>query len=81
MIGSELKAWRKRHGYTQDSFAEELDCSRQTVISWEKSSEQLPRMVWLSLVALEGFPKERKVDGRRLSAAEYREERQRSPQL
>jgi len=79
MIGTELPAWRRRHGYTQQSLCMELGIhSRQTIISWEKSAERLSRVVELALIALEKIPEIRKAAGERCSGpAEYREQRAR----
>jgi transcriptional regulator with XRE-family HTH domain len=71
MIGSELRDWRKRNRYTQDMLRGALGLgSRQTIISWEKSEEKIPRMVELALLALEHVPGCRFIDGHRYTAAE-----------
>jgi transcriptional regulator with XRE-family HTH domain len=78
MIGTELADWRKRNRFTQDGLRMALGMgSRQTIISWEKSTEPLPRMVQLALMALQNFPESRSVDGARYTASEYREQRAR----
>jgi transcriptional regulator with XRE-family HTH domain len=78
MIGTELPDWRKRNRFTQDGLRMALGMgSRQTIISWEKSNEPLPRMVQLALMALQNFPESRGVDGARYTASEYREQRAR----
>ena len=79
MIGTDLQAWRKRNGYTQNSLCLELGVkSRQTIISWEKSTERLSRLVELALMALEQIPEARTVDGLSYSGpAEYKEQRAR----
>jgi DNA-binding XRE family transcriptional regulator len=62
MLGTELPEWRKRNGFTQDTLRMALGVkSRQTIITWEKSADPLPRLVQLALFALENFPEERKV--------------------
>jgi DNA-binding XRE family transcriptional regulator len=62
MRGTELPAWRSRNRFTQDTLRMALGVkSRQTIITWEKSTEPLPRLVELALLALERFPDERKV--------------------
>jgi len=62
MLGTELPEWRKRNRFTQDTLRIALGIrSRQTIITWEKSAETLPRLVQLALLALESFPQERKV--------------------
>ncbi|MBR1214614.1 hypothetical protein [Bradyrhizobium sp. JYMT SZCCT0180] len=62
MLGTELPEWRSRNRFTQDTLRMALGVkSRQTIITWEKSIEPLPRLVELALLALERFPDERKV--------------------
>jgi DNA-binding XRE family transcriptional regulator len=62
MLGTELSEWRKRNGFTQDTLRIALGVkSRQTIITWEKSTGPLPRLVELALLALENFPEQRNV--------------------
>jgi DNA-binding XRE family transcriptional regulator len=62
MLGTELTEWRSRNRFTQDTLRMALGVkSRQTIITWEKSTEPLPRLVELALLALERFPDERRV--------------------
>lgn len=62
MLGTDLPEWRSRNRFTQDTLRMALGVkSRQTIITWEKSTEPLPRLVELALLALERFPEERKV--------------------
>jgi DNA-binding XRE family transcriptional regulator len=62
MLGTELPEWRKRNGFTQDTLRIALGIrSRQTIITWEKSTAPLPRLVELALFALENFPDQRAV--------------------
>ncbi|WP_271669553.1 hypothetical protein [Bradyrhizobium sp. CCBAU 51627] len=62
MLGTELPEWRSRNRFTQDTLRMALGVkSRQTIITWEKSTEPLPRLVELALMTLERFPEERKV--------------------
>jgi DNA-binding XRE family transcriptional regulator len=78
MLGTDLPEWRKRHRLTQDGLRMELGIgSRQTIITWEKSSDPLPRMVELALLALEHLPEKRKVDGFRYATPDYPEQRAR----
>jgi transcriptional regulator with XRE-family HTH domain len=78
--GSDLKEWRKRMGYTQEALRLELGiASRQTIISWERAEEPLARVIELALIALEHLPKSRTVWGNRMSPAEVKEVRERSP--
>jgi transcriptional regulator with XRE-family HTH domain len=72
MIGTELPEWRKRNRFTQDSLRMALGIgSRQTIISWEKSTEPLSRMVELALLALEHFPEHRGAYGDRYATSDY----------
>jgi DNA-binding XRE family transcriptional regulator len=57
--GAWLKEWRARNYYSQQELADELDVSRQTLSSWEKSPK-LGRVVYLALRALEELPLEKK---------------------
>jgi DNA-binding XRE family transcriptional regulator len=60
MRGTDLPAWRKRQGYTQETLMIALGVkSRQTIITWEKSTKPLPKMVLLALLALEQIPEAR----------------------
>ncbi|SFN38065.1 DNA-binding transcriptional regulator, XRE-family HTH domain [Bradyrhizobium sp. Rc3b] len=62
MRGTELPEWRKRNSFTQDTLRIALGVkSRQTIITWEKQADPLPRLVELALLALENFPEERNV--------------------
>jgi len=62
MLGTELPQWRAQNRFTQDTLRIALGIrSRQTIITWEKSTEPLPRLVQLALLALENFPEERNV--------------------
>jgi DNA-binding XRE family transcriptional regulator len=72
MLGTDLPHWRKRNRFTQDTLREALGVkSRQTIITWEKSVDPLPRTTELALLALEHLPEMcRTIDGRRYTAAE-----------
>jgi DNA-binding XRE family transcriptional regulator len=62
MLGTELPEWRKRNSFTQDTLRIALGVrSRQTIITWEKSTAPLPRLIELALFALESFPEQRNV--------------------
>jgi DNA-binding XRE family transcriptional regulator len=62
MLGTELPQWRAKNRFTQDTLRIALGIrSRQTIITWEKSPDPLPRLVQLALMALENFPEERNV--------------------
>jgi transcriptional regulator with XRE-family HTH domain len=79
MIGTDLPDWRKRNRFTQDALRMALGVkSRQTIISWEKSTQRLSRLVELALMALEQIPEAKKVYGASYSGpAEYKEQRAR----
>jgi DNA-binding XRE family transcriptional regulator len=50
MLGTELSKWRAKNRFTQDTLRIALGIrSRQTIITWEKSTEPLPRLVQLAL--------------------------------
>ena len=73
MNGSDLVAWRKRYGYSQEALMAELGVrSRQTISSWENSGKDVPRIVELALVALEQVPDCRRISGKRTNAQEKR---------
>jgi transcriptional regulator with XRE-family HTH domain len=73
MLGVDLKVWRKRHGYSQDTLMQELGIkSRQTISTWENSDNQLPRMLELALKALESIPGSREIHGKPASTSDRR---------
>lgn len=80
MTGAEMKAWRKRNRFTQDTLCDELDVSRQTIMVWEKAAK-VPRSIELALIALEQVPGCRVVDGERQSAAQHVEQRARAAHI
>ncbi len=71
MNGAELRQRRKRLGYSQQTFCAELGVkSRQTLVTWEKSEAELPRLVYLAVKALEDLPECRRVSGKSAKASE-----------
>ena len=63
MQGVDLKAWRKRYEYSQDTLMKELGIqSRQTISTWENGDKELPRILELALMALENIPESRNID-------------------
>jgi transcriptional regulator with XRE-family HTH domain len=71
MLGTDLPAWRKLQGFTQETLMIALGVkSRQTIITWEKSTEQLPKMVQLALLAIEHIPEARFSYGQRFEDAQ-----------
>lgn len=41
MTGAELKALRKKYGYTQKSLAEELELRRESITEWETGAREM----------------------------------------
>lgn len=79
MTGADLREWRKRHRMTQEMLRIALEVgSRQTIISWEKSTKRLPRYVHLALIGLEHADGHHFITGYRFSAAEARQARKQS---
>jgi transcriptional regulator with XRE-family HTH domain len=71
MLGTDLPGWRKRQGFTQEALIIALGIkSRQTIITWEKSTEPLPKMVLLALLAIEHIPEARFSYGQRFEDAQ-----------
>jgi len=68
MTGADLKRWRVEHAYTQEQLRLLLGVSRQTIITWEASTEPLTQIVQLALIGLEHAPKD---VGKRLKAEQY----------
>lgn len=76
MLLNNLKEWRHRNSYTQESLSMALGVSRQTIVAWENSEDALSPLVQLALLALEHLPEKCVVvAGNRLSAAQQREAR------
>jgi DNA-binding XRE family transcriptional regulator len=76
LTGADLRAWRKQFRMTQDMLRIALEVgSRQTIISWEKSTSRLPRYVQLALIGLEHADGHQFMTGYRFSAAEARRAR------
>ncbi len=74
MRGCDLREWRKRNGFTQDELRQELEIgSRQTVSSWERPENEVPRLVELALRALELDPTCRQRAGKKATAKERRD--------
>jgi transcriptional regulator with XRE-family HTH domain len=79
MLGTELREWRKRNSWTQEKLRQELGIkSRRTIISWEKSTAVLPRMVVLALLALDKMPQARHVGGNAYKMQDYKEQQART---
>ena len=80
MQETNLREWRIRHGYSQEALMAELGVrSRQTISTWENADRnELPRMLELSLIALEKVPECRMVAGQRTKAAQSKKMKQAS---
>ncbi|MCK1597959.1 hypothetical protein [Bradyrhizobium sp. 164] len=73
ITGADLRAWRKKYDMTQDMLRLALEVgSRQTIITWEKSTTRLPRWVQLALIGLEHADGHQFMTGYRFSASEAR---------
>jgi DNA-binding XRE family transcriptional regulator len=82
MLGTDLKAWRASHDYTQEKLRLELGVTRQTIVAWEQSRKPLARLVELALLALEHLPKESvKMTGKQAPSAVQQFERKRGRRL
>jgi transcriptional regulator with XRE-family HTH domain len=53
MTPEDLKAWRKKHGYTQPSLAQALSVHPISVSRWEIGAREIPSFLHLALDALE----------------------------
>ncbi len=52
MNGEGLRGWRAQHGYSQLGLAREFGIDRQTILNREKSTDEIPRLWELALIAL-----------------------------
>ena len=79
MKGSDLRAWRKLHGLTQEGLRLTLDIgSRQTIHNWEKSDQPVPRLVELAILALQYFPDLKVGAGLSMAGWDHKEQRRRA---
>jgi DNA-binding transcriptional regulator YiaG len=53
MTPKQLKAWRKRNGYSQSQLAEVLEVATQTVSRWERGAREIPSFLRLALECME----------------------------
>jgi transcriptional regulator with XRE-family HTH domain len=65
MTSKELKAWRKKNGYSQSQLARNLDVATQTVYRWENDKRKIPSFLRLALECLEKKGGELKAEGKR----------------
>ena len=54
MTSKELKAWRKKNGYSQGKLAKVLGVIPLTVSRWERGVREIPSFLHLALKCLEG---------------------------
>jgi DNA-binding XRE family transcriptional regulator len=54
--GPGIENWCRNNGYTKDQLAFELGVTRQTLFNWTKNLDSVPRVLALSLFALERMP-------------------------
>ena len=52
MTADELKALRKRLGWSQSEAAEHLGCSRRSIVNWEGSIHKIPNYIDLAASAV-----------------------------
>jgi DNA-binding transcriptional regulator YiaG len=53
MTPQELKAWRKRNGYSQGELAKALDVDVMTISRWERGVRSIPSFLHLALECME----------------------------
>ena len=53
MTPEELKAWRKKSGYTQEGLAQTLGVTKTTVYRWEAALREIPPFLALTLECVE----------------------------
>ena len=53
MTTKELKAWRKKKGYSQSHLAKVLDVTTQTISRWERGTRTIPHFLHLALRCIE----------------------------
>jgi DNA-binding XRE family transcriptional regulator len=52
MKPAQLKAWRKREGYSQSQLAKALDVHTMTISKWEREVREIPPFLYLALERL-----------------------------
>jgi transcriptional regulator with XRE-family HTH domain len=53
MTTKELKAWRKKNGYSQSQLARVLEVTSLTISRWERGDRKIPSFLHLTLECLE----------------------------
>ncbi len=64
MKPDELRAWREKNGYTQESLSRALDVDRVTIARWETGVNAIPRYVPYVLAELKKKGGEKKHGGK-----------------
>ena len=54
--GTEIESWCIENNYTKEQLAFELGVTRQTLFNWTKNQITIPRVVALSLFAIQHLP-------------------------
>ncbi len=57
MTPKQLKAWRKKHGYSQSQLARALGYTTITVSKWERGANPIPAHMAVTLRGLEAVEK------------------------
>jgi len=65
MTPEELKAWRKKNGYSQGKLAKVLGVISLTVSRWERGVREIPSFLHLTLECLEKKGGELKAKGKK----------------
>lgn len=52
MTPDSMIAWRKARGWSQQTLAEALGCSRRAITNWEGGTNAIPPYIALALAAL-----------------------------
>jgi DNA-binding transcriptional regulator YiaG len=66
MRPTELKAWRKRNGYSQSRLAKVLEVAPLSISRWERGDRKIPSFLHLALRWVETQGGEPEVQGRKM---------------
>ena len=73
--GAEIDNWCRDNNFTKEQLAIELGVTRQTLFNWTRNHDSVPRVLALSLFALEMLPIESRSNiGRKLRKKSKRQE-------